>query len=177
MLGSEITGCHDSISFRVSKKWPAAPKNLDGYAYRVPSISLRSPSKGSPLPSITTPHKKQGKGHSEKPSRRNLQRYSTNVNSFLGVGVLLLRHHYVSAAGEGDKQLLRQALLILGLPRASRRVKRAIQFGTRLGKLANMQAFGSNRSGQARHAGTMRITEVEQLRAKASKGNRDGAEV
>ena len=65
------------------------------------------------------------------------------------------------AAGQGDKQLLRRALLMLGLPRAAMRVKRAIQFGTRLGKLANLQAFGTNRSAEARHAGTMSLAELD----------------
>lgn len=67
------------------------------------------------------------------------------------------------AVGEGDKQLLRRALLMLGLPRASKRAKRAIQFGTRLGKLANMQAFGSNRSAEARHAGTMSLADLQSM--------------
>ena len=62
------------------------------------------------------------------------------------------------AAGEGDKQLLRGALRQLGLPRAAKRVKRAIQFGTRLGKLANIQTFGSNRTAEARHAGAMKLS-------------------
>jgi len=63
----------------------------------------------------------------------------------------------VSTAGEGDKQLLRQILREMGLPRAASREKRAIQFGTRLGKLANIRAFGTNRSNEARHAGTMAL--------------------
>ena len=49
---------------------------------------------------------------------------------------------------------------MLGLPRAAGRVKRAIQFGTRLGKLANVQAFGSNRGGNARHAGTLKLSQI-----------------
>jgi hypothetical protein len=48
--------------------------------------------------------------------------------------------------GLGDKKVLRQALKQLGLPEASRRVKRAIQFGSRIGKLSNRREFGSNRA-------------------------------
>ena len=73
----------------------------------------------------------------------------------------------MAAAGEGDKQLLRRALLMLGLPRASRRAKRAIQFGTRLGKLANVQAFGSNRTAEARHAGTMSLADLDHMKEPA----------
>jgi hypothetical protein len=62
-----------------------------------------------------------------------------------------------ATAGEGDKQLLRQILRDMGLPRAASRVKRAIQFGTRLGKLANIRTFGTNRSTEARHAGTLAL--------------------
>jgi hypothetical protein len=46
----------------------------------------------------------------------------------------------------GDKRVLRQALFRLGLPEASKRVKRAIQFGSRIGKLSNRKEFGSNRA-------------------------------
>lgn len=70
--------------------------------------------------------------------------------------------------GKGDKQLLRGALQLLGLTRASRRAKRAIQFGTRLGKLANLQAFGSNRTAEARHAGTLSLAALEQLQFRRS---------
>lgn len=72
--------------------------------------------------------------------------------------------HLCGSVGVGDKQLLRNALRQLGLPRAAGRVKRAIQFGTRLGKLANMQAFGSNRNSEARHAGTMTLAELQKVR-------------
>ena len=40
-------------------------------------------------------------------------------------------------AGDGDKRVLRAALRWLGLPRAAGRVKRAIQFGSRIGTLVN----------------------------------------
>ncbi len=39
--------------------------------------------------------------------------------------------------GDGDKRVLRAALRRLGLPRAAGRVKRAIQFGSRIGTLVN----------------------------------------
>ena len=56
-------------------------------------------------------------------------------------------------AGEGDKRILRDCLRSLGLERASRRVKRAMQFGTRLAKASNEALFGSNTQANRRHAG------------------------
>lgn len=38
-------------------------------------------------------------------------------------------------AGEGDKSLIRQAALRCGIPATARRVKRAMQFGTKSAKL------------------------------------------
>lgn len=61
------------------------------------------------------------------------------------------------APGSGDKCLLREALVLLGIPRAAIRVKRAIQFGTRLGKLANARDFGSNRAANSRNAGSVSL--------------------
>ena len=66
--------------------------------------------------------------------------------------------NFAGAGGIGDKRLLRAALRDLGLPRAAARVKRAIQFGSRLGKLSNVQHFGSNRGANARHAGVHEIS-------------------
>ena len=59
--------------------------------------------------------------------------------------------------GVGDKRLLRAALIALGLPRAAARVKRAIQFGTGIGKLSNIRAFGSNRAADRRNAGSLSL--------------------
>ena len=39
-------------------------------------------------------------------------------------------------------------------------MKRAIQFGTRIGKLANRRDFGSNRAANARNAGSVRLAEI-----------------
>jgi len=61
-------------------------------------------------------------------------------------------------AGTGDKRVLRAALAQLGLPRAAARVKRAIQFGSRIGKQSNCREFGSNRAANARAAGTVQIS-------------------
>jgi len=47
-------------------------------------------------------------------------------------------------AGEGDKRIVRDCLRSLGLERASRRVKRAMQFGTRLARASNEALFGTN---------------------------------
>lgn len=56
-------------------------------------------------------------------------------------------------AGVGDKRILRACLRALGLERASRRVKRAMQFGTRLAKASNEAMFGSNTQANRRHGG------------------------
>lgn len=76
--------------------------------------------------------------------------------------------------GEGDKVLLRSMLRALGLPRcvlavgrgaphtsvhrAAARVKRAIQFGTRLARQCNRRDFGSNRAANAENAGSQPIS-------------------
>ncbi|CAK0764618.1 hypothetical protein CVIRNUC_003176 [Coccomyxa viridis] len=66
--------------------------------------------------------------------------------------------------GTGDKQLLRMALLSLGLPRTAARVKRAIQFGSRLSKRANIRDFGSNRAANVHKAGELQLDAVAQGR-------------
>jgi len=60
-------------------------------------------------------------------------------------------------AGMGDKLVLRECLRRLGLPRAAGRVKRAIQFGSSLGKQSNRRDFGSNRAANSRSAGSLRL--------------------
>ena len=50
----------------------------------------------------------------------------------------------------------------LGLPRAAARVKRAIQFGSRLSKQANVRDFGSNRAANIRKAGGLQLGAVAQ---------------
>ena len=59
-------------------------------------------------------------------------------------------------AGEGDKRILRAGLRRLGLPRAAARVKRAIQFGSRIGTLVNKRDFKNSRA--ARGSGTAAIS-------------------
>ncbi|WIA39184.1 hypothetical protein OEZ86_005309 [Tetradesmus obliquus] len=62
--------------------------------------------------------------------------------------------------GTGDKVILRQALASLGLPLAAAREKRAIQFGSRIGKLSNMREFGSNRKANMMSAGQVHISKL-----------------
>ena len=64
------------------------------------------------------------------------------------------------APGQGDKKLLRAALSRLGLPRAAGRVKRAIQFGTGIGKLSNVRSFGSNRAANSKNAGSLSLSSL-----------------
>lgn len=66
-------------------------------------------------------------------------------------------------AGMGDKRVLRAALAQLGLEESAARVKRAIQFGTRIGKLSNLRQFGAGNAARsaARGAGTMPIPAQE----------------
>ncbi len=47
--------------------------------------------------------------------------------------------------GAGEKKLLRKLGKSFGLEKASNYKKRAIQFGSRLAKLSNINSFGSNR--------------------------------
>jgi asparagine synthetase B (glutamine-hydrolysing) len=55
--------------------------------------------------------------------------------------------------GCGDKLLIRAAARALGLDGAAQRVKRAIQFGSGLSRLASVQAHGSGRAANARGGG------------------------
>lgn len=70
-------------------------------------------------------------------------------------------------AGTGDKIILREALRQLGLPRAAGRVKRAIQFGTRIGNQANRRDFGSNRAANLKNAGSVRLADVPSRQLKS----------
>jgi asparagine synthetase B (glutamine-hydrolysing) len=59
--------------------------------------------------------------------------------------------------GHGDKAMLRAIARRLGLPRAALRVKRAIQFGSRIGKQSNVRDFGSNRAANRQSAGSVSV--------------------
>lgn len=59
--------------------------------------------------------------------------------------------------GVGDKMVIRGVAERLNLPRAARRVKRAIQFGTRIARESNRREFGSGRKANARSAGQVKI--------------------
>lgn len=48
----------------------------------------------------------------------------------------------------------------LGLRRASARVKRAIQFGSRLSRQANVRDFGSNRAANMARAGGLQLSDA-----------------
>ncbi len=50
----------------------------------------------------------------------------------------------------------------LGLVRAAARVKRAIQFGSRLSKQANLRDFGSNRAANLHKAGGLQLDAAPQ---------------
>ena len=63
--------------------------------------------------------------------------------------------------GEGDKRIVREVAAALGLHVAARRVKRAIQFGSRVAKLSNRRYFGSNRAANAARAGSHRLIEAD----------------
>lgn len=57
-------------------------------------------------------------------------------------------------------QVLREALRQLGLGTAAARAKRAIQFGSRIGKLSNRRDFGSNRAANKRNAGSVSLNQL-----------------
>ncbi|KAK2079960.1 hypothetical protein QBZ16_002355 [Prototheca wickerhamii] len=78
--------------------------------------------------------------------------------------------------GVGDKRVLRQCLVELGLPRAAARVKRAIQFGTRIGKHSNVRQFGGTRKANLASAGGVRLCDVPSA-ATRGQGNADGEDV
>jgi asparagine synthetase B (glutamine-hydrolysing) len=63
--------------------------------------------------------------------------------------------------GMGDKKVLRECLHHLKLHRAAARVKRAIQFGSRLAQTMNKLQFGGTKRANARSAGSVRLTELE----------------
>jgi len=68
----------------------------------------------------------------------------------------------------GDKRILREALRLLGLPAAAAREKRAIQFGSRLARAANLRDFGSNRAAAARNAGSVLLDALPAAAAAAT---------
>ena len=70
--------------------------------------------------------------------------------------------------GEGDKAALRACLRRLGLPRAAARVKRAIQFGSRLAAKSNAAAFGGTRRANHQNAGSVRLSAVPLLASPAA---------
>jgi len=91
---------------------------------------------------------------------------------FLDERVILqaLRYHPLSSLadlrmglGIGDKLVLREILRKLGLPHAAGRVKRAIQFGTRLAKVTNTAQFGGTRQANAKSAGSVPLADVRPL--------------
>ncbi len=62
--------------------------------------------------------------------------------------------------GQGDKRVLRACLARLGLPRAARRAKRAIQFGSRLAAKSNKEMFGGTHRAGLANAGSVRLSAV-----------------
>ena len=59
--------------------------------------------------------------------------------------------------GQGDKMALRAVARQLGLPRAAARAKRAIQFGSRIGRTSNVRDYGSNRKANRAKAGSAAV--------------------
>lgn len=56
--------------------------------------------------------------------------------------------------GQGDKKVLREIALVLGLKTAASLPKRAIQFGSRIAQESNRRNFGSNRAANQASAGS-----------------------
>ncbi|XP_057858625.2 uncharacterized protein LOC131067563 isoform X2 [Cryptomeria japonica] len=61
------------------------------------------------------------------------------------------------SSGQGDKKILRQVAMLLGLEGASTIPKRAIQFGSRIARESNRRNFGSNRAANQAAAGSAMI--------------------
>lgn len=57
-------------------------------------------------------------------------------------------------SGQGDKKILREIALVLGLKSAASLPKRAIQFGSRIAQESNRRNFGSNRAANQASAGS-----------------------
>lgn len=74
------------------------------------------------------------------------------------------------APGTGDKRVLRACLRRLGLPAAAGRVKRAIQFGTRIGQLNNVRQFGGTRKANLANAGSVMLASLPALSPPGSGG-------
>lgn len=66
-----------------------------------------------------------------------------------------MRFETFLCAGVGEKIILREALRQLGLGALATKEKRAIQFGSHIGKLTNKRQFGSNRAANKQHAGSV----------------------
>ncbi|KAH9565076.1 hypothetical protein CY35_04G058600 [Sphagnum magellanicum] len=62
--------------------------------------------------------------------------------------------------GFGDKKILRQVAISLGLTGAASLPKRAIQFGSRIARESNKREFGSNRSANQASAGSAQLREL-----------------
>ncbi|KAJ3674298.1 hypothetical protein LUZ60_004914 [Juncus effusus] len=63
--------------------------------------------------------------------------------------------------GTGDKKILRQVAMLLGLHEAAKMPKRAIQFGSRIAQESNKKNFGSNRAANQKSAGSVNIGSSE----------------
>jgi len=62
--------------------------------------------------------------------------------------------------GFGDKKILRQVAISLGLTGVASLPKRAIQFGSRIARESNKREFGSNRSANQASAGSAQLREL-----------------
>jgi len=95
------------------------------------------------------------------------QRPAHELQWKLCISVMCQMNQNRYCAGTGDKIILREALWQLGLPRAAGRVKRAIQFGTRISNQANRRDFGSNRAANLKNAGSVRLADVPSRQLKS----------
>ncbi|KAH7445277.1 hypothetical protein KP509_01G000200 [Ceratopteris richardii] len=62
--------------------------------------------------------------------------------------------------GKGDKKILREVALMLGLKSAATLPKRAIQFGSRIAQESNRRSFGSNRAANLASAGSAVLPDI-----------------
>ncbi|XP_024393279.1 uncharacterized protein [Physcomitrium patens] len=65
--------------------------------------------------------------------------------------------------GNGDKRVLREVAMSLGLPGAATLPKRAIQFGSRIARESNKREFGSNRAANQASAGSALLSGIVRL--------------
>jgi len=135
---------------RASKRWLAGPPQAQQALAGPPRAALKA--RRGPAP-------QRGRACGRRAQARHPFLDEAVQAALLGTPLPLLAD-LALPPGAGDKRLLRAMLRALGLPRAAGRPKRAIQFGSRLGRASNVRDWGSNRAANAAGAGGVRLRDA-----------------